>query len=419
MAQARNPYRTKPGEPPTFLAGRAAELAEFERYLEDYPARSHNIRVTGLRGVGKTVLAGEFKSKALERGWVVVERDFNSKLESEGVFETAFAEDLEEAVLRLSVFARAKKAGATALTAVRSIFTAEFHGVTWSAGGTPPKPRGSIERRMIRGLAEVGELAKRAGRPVLFVYDEAHLLRDRKARHQAPLHALLEAFIKAEAKGYPLMLLLVGLPSLRANVHSARPNSERFFRTMHLENLSLEAPSKTELSPAVLALTKPVERTGISYAPDAAETIVKDVAGYPYFIQRYGDALWDQARLTDTKVIDEKLYSEISESVRRVLDKEFYEDRFEEANRSDRLALSAAGSLGGEEFSLKELAELLASEKKSYNAVTQSVNRLVEADLLYRTGHGELSYTAPGFGDFLRRKAPFRPSTPTRTTRRR
>ena len=39
--------------------------------------------ITGLRGVGKTVLLGQFRTKALERDWVVVELEVSKHDETE------------------------------------------------------------------------------------------------------------------------------------------------------------------------------------------------------------------------------------------------------------------------------------------------------------------------------------------------
>lgn len=39
--------------------------------------------ITGLRGVGKTVLLNEFRSRAMANGWVVVELEVNKHDDSE------------------------------------------------------------------------------------------------------------------------------------------------------------------------------------------------------------------------------------------------------------------------------------------------------------------------------------------------
>src|SRR5260221_6315432 len=65
----RNPYAPGAGQRPPELAGRDGELAQFEIVLERVargrPERS--MVLTGLRGVGKTVLLNAFRSIAMQR----------------------------------------------------------------------------------------------------------------------------------------------------------------------------------------------------------------------------------------------------------------------------------------------------------------------------------------------------------------
>ena len=59
-----NPFRPGAGHPPPYLAGRAKEINEMGSYLEQQTI-TQNIILTGLRGVGKTVLLEDFKPVAL------------------------------------------------------------------------------------------------------------------------------------------------------------------------------------------------------------------------------------------------------------------------------------------------------------------------------------------------------------------
>jgi hypothetical protein len=69
-----NPYTPNAGAPPPALVGRDTELEGFEILLErlrrGYAEQS--MLITGLRGVGKTVLLGAFESRARASGWVTV-----------------------------------------------------------------------------------------------------------------------------------------------------------------------------------------------------------------------------------------------------------------------------------------------------------------------------------------------------------
>ena len=77
---AKNPYRPGVGTRPPYLAGREQQIHRFQRLLEDYPEKRRNLRVTGLRGVGKTVLLKEYERIAKRHEWVVVRRDWSTRL---------------------------------------------------------------------------------------------------------------------------------------------------------------------------------------------------------------------------------------------------------------------------------------------------------------------------------------------------
>jgi hypothetical protein len=135
-----------------------------------------------------------------------------------------------------------------------------------------------------------------------------------------------------------------------------------------------------------------------------AERVAADVDGYPYFIQKYGEALWDAADAANLKSVDAKLYSSTQARVQDALDAEFFENRYLDAPRADQLTLRVAGDLDGERFEIAKLAAQFQS--RNANATQQSVNRLLKSNHIYRVSQGVYAYTAPLFGDFLRRRYP-------------
>ena len=71
-----NPFRPGAGHRPPYLAGRKHEKEEFNKLLEQRVI-TDNVVLTGLRGVGKTVLLDELKSAALSSGWLWVGTDMS------------------------------------------------------------------------------------------------------------------------------------------------------------------------------------------------------------------------------------------------------------------------------------------------------------------------------------------------------
>ncbi len=105
---AKNPYKPGVGTRPPFLAGRDEQLRRFRRILEDFPEKRNNLRMTGLRGVGKTVLLKEFERIAKHEGWVVPRRELSPRLCDEEAFAMAISDYLREVVDQLSAVAKVK-----------------------------------------------------------------------------------------------------------------------------------------------------------------------------------------------------------------------------------------------------------------------------------------------------------------------
>jgi len=69
-----NPFRPGAGHKPPFLAGREKERKEFQKLLGQ-KVILENMVLTGLRGVGKTVLLDTLKPLALGANWLWVGTD--------------------------------------------------------------------------------------------------------------------------------------------------------------------------------------------------------------------------------------------------------------------------------------------------------------------------------------------------------
>ena len=98
----RNPFRPGMGLEPPYLADRQYQLHRFARYLNGFPEFPRNVRVVGLRGVGKTVLLQRYAALAEESEWVVVRRELGTDLQDEAAFGLAVVDDCRVALDRVS-----------------------------------------------------------------------------------------------------------------------------------------------------------------------------------------------------------------------------------------------------------------------------------------------------------------------------
>lgn len=387
---------------PAYLAERQHHLDLFREALSDFPGIPSDLWVTGLRGTGKTVLLDKFESIAAERSWVSVKRDWDAfeDWEDRDTVIAALDYDFDEATKALSTLSYLKVKGRKAVSKGRQMASVEALGIEWSLAGTIE------ERRLLydwvrEACKRLGRNAKKSDHGVVLLYDESHLL-PLKA-----LHAIILGVLEAQQEGLPLMLVLCGLPPLVDKSHKARNNAIRNFREpLEVANLSLEG----DPSAAFLALTKPVEGTGISYETAVADRIVRDLAGYPFFIQNAGAELWKAALRTKKSVIDDELYDSTKSSIRGTLDKKFYGPLLRSAQPAEQAVLRiSASSVPGERFRPQDLMALYS---KSRSGLDQSLKRLKDDDaLIYSTGErrGEYAYTVPLFGDYLRRVHPWTP----------
>src|SRR5580704_9280871 len=118
---ATNPFRPGVGKSPPYLADRDEQLRRFRRYLADFPENRRNVRVTGLRGVGKTVLLKEYRRAARAKNWTVLRRDLAPRLNQESDFALAITSDLESVITELSLVAKLGKFVAAAREAVSAV----------------------------------------------------------------------------------------------------------------------------------------------------------------------------------------------------------------------------------------------------------------------------------------------------------
>jgi hypothetical protein len=183
-----NPFRPGMGLDPPYLADRTAQLARFDQYLTGFPVFPRNVRLTGLRGVGKTVLLQHYAALAEDRGWVVVRRECSEHLQSESTFALALVEDCRRAVEHSSrtgaLRVRSSTAARRALDLLGSL-TISLEGVTLAVKPLTVAARqpGLLEDRLFQALELACEGAVEGRRPgVLLCYDEAHVLHDTPRR---------------------------------------------------------------------------------------------------------------------------------------------------------------------------------------------------------------------------------------------
>jgi Cdc6-like AAA superfamily ATPase len=226
----KNPYRPGAGHMPPDLAGRQSEYAELDRLLEQDEILE-NLVLTGLRGVGKTVLLETFKPRAMKSGWLWATADLS---ESASISESALAQRIlaDLALITSSITMEEQQpANPTCLVAPSEPRRIPLsHEALASVYSDTP---GLISDKIKATLEFAWHHLRQQGQHrVIFAYDEAQNLSDHAEKEQFPLSVLLDVFQSIQKKGIPFMLVLAGPPTLFPKLVDARTYSERMFRVV-------------------------------------------------------------------------------------------------------------------------------------------------------------------------------------------
>ncbi len=377
---------------PPYLAGREREKEEFARLL-DQESILDNLVLTGLRGVGKTVLLDTLKPMAHAKDWLWVGNDLSeSSSMTERNLSTRLLADLAVATSNIVVSTRKRPSAGFVPTAGTAERVLDFNALQRIWNDTP----GLASDKLKAVLDRTWDALEPNGVPgVVFAYDEAQNLADHGSRDEYPLSLLLDAFQSIQRKGTPYMLALVGLPTLFPKLVDARTFAERMFRVVMLDRLSEQASSD--------AMTKPIESFGspTSLTPESVKRIYEASRGYPYFIQFICREAFDVWMLQPRAEIP------IS-GILRKLDDDFFAGRWARVTdrQRDLLVIIAHLDSSSREFSVQDI---VSASKRSAKPFTSShVNRMLvslgEAGLVYKNRRGRYSLAVPLLDAFILRQ---------------
>jgi AAA ATPase domain len=394
-AEFKNPYRPGAGHMPPYLAGREGEYTEFDRLLQQDEILE-NLVLTGLRGVGKTVLLETFRPQALKEGWLWASADLS---ESASISEAALAQRLLADLALISSSAtvanpdRDEAVGFASPPRLAEI-PLSYDVLVGVYDGTP----GLAADKIKATLEFAWEHLKDQGQhKVIFAYDEAQNLSDHASKDQFPLSVLLDVFQSIQKKGIPFMLVLAGLPTLFPKLVDARAYAERMFRVMTLSKLSPDESRE--------AILKPIEVAGcpVKLAPESVEVIIYESAGYPYFIQFIGREVYD---VFVRQHADDEQKRVPVEAIQHKLDADFFAGRWAKMTDRQRELLWVVAHLdhADEEFTIQELTEVakqLLTKAFSPSHANQMLASLAERGMIYKNRLGKYSFAVPLLGRFI------------------
>jgi DNA-binding transcriptional ArsR family regulator len=371
-------------------------MRRFQAMLRAAPEQPANMRLTGLRGVGKTVLLGEFQTLAEDAGWASAVLELQARHNAEPALVDALTAVTQDSRERLSRVERIKKAvgGAARKAGSLELSWGEF---ALSYDPIVGKPREDIAK----ALFEVVETAVEKGRAgFVLLLDEAQVVRDETRRGgDHPLSLLISSVAALQRREIPLGLVLCGLPTLTGNLLKARSYTERMFRGEEIGSLGRDDAREAFAQPLGDADGEAGE---LGADEGLVDRVIDEVEGYPYFIQLWGAELWDAAEIGGVKRLTAELLEAVRPDIYRRLDLDFYAPRVETLTPAEQDVLLATALA---EYPPLIVSELNAAIDKTPGNVNVLLGRLVDNGVLYRVRKGEYDYTAPRFRDYLLRRA--------------
>ncbi len=391
MDPIRNPFSPGAGAPPPELVGRGPVLEQAEvllgRVRAGRPEKS--LLLTGLRGVGKTVLLNEIRRKAESAGYraIQVEAHEGKPL---GPF---IAPHLRTLLYELSRMAGVGNKVKRALAVLRSFvgtIKVEYSDLTVSldvdseAGSADS---GDIEIDLPNLFVAVAEAAQDRETAICLLIDEIQYFSAKE------LGALIMAMHRIQQRQLPLVLLGAGLPILPGLAGESKSYAERLFAFPPIGALSAEDSAR--------ALQEPARAAAATFTADALADIYRLTEGYPYFLQEWAYQAWNHA---PTTTITLEIVRQATPIVISRLDENFFRVRFDRLTPSEKRFLRALAELGPGSHRVGLVADNLGMAKVSSIGPVRA--KLIAKGMIYSPAHGDLAFTVPLFDQFMRRAIP-------------
>jgi len=392
MDPVRNPFAPGAGQRPPELAGRDREVDAFEIVLERVargrPERS--LVLTGLRGVGKTVLLGELRSMAIRAGWGAGKIEARPEAELRRPVSAALHRAVRDLAVRHDDAERVDEVlGVLKAFAQRSAPADAKLRDRWQPGidvaaRSGRADSGDIEIDLVELFTEVAGLAADVGTGVAILIDEMQDLRP------DDVSALCAACHELSQSRAPLVVVGAGLPHLPAVLSASKSYSERLFRYARIGQL--------DRKDADFALLAPAEREDATFDVYALDALFDASGGYPYFVQAYGKAAWDAAVRSPITAADVKMAAPEAEAELAV---GFFGSRYERATPAEREYLRGMADLTEGRDEPVGTAQVADHLQRRASSLSPARDSLLKKGLVFSAQRGQIAFTVPHFGRYL------------------
>lgn len=391
MDPLRNPYTPNAGAQPTTLAGRTPQLDSFDLLLGRLKRgrTEQSMIIKGLRGVGKTVLLGKFRQKALETDWIVLELEVQKHDDKE--FRRTVAGKARTALLELSPRARWTERARRAAAVLKSFSFSIDPSGAMQFGLDVERAEGSADHGdlaldLTDLLVALGDAAQSVNRGVVLLLDEVQFL------SKTQLEALIAGLHKTVQRSLPITMVGAGLPQIAELAGDAKSYAERLFQFPTIGILEMDDAREAFAGPAAFE--------DVEVDEDAVQLALQITGRYPYFIQELGYAAWDLAEGNSIQRFDVENAHDVYLSK---LDESFFRVRFDRCTERQKQYLRAMAELGPGKQKAQDVAAVLGRQSTQ---VAPFRSELISMGLLYTPDHGYADFTVPHFDQYMKRVMP-------------
>jgi hypothetical protein len=390
MDPIQNPFSPGAGSPPPELVGREGILEQARVLLGRIKAKrsEKSILLTGLRGVGKTVLLNEIESLADKSGYRTIPLEAHEGKSLAAMLVPPMRKLLFELDRVAGVGAKAKR-GLAVLKGFMNGLKVTIGDVEVGLDIDPERgaaDSGDLEADLPSLFLAVAEAAEERQIPVALLIDELQYFTSKE------LSALIMAMHRMQQRQLPMVLLGAGLPILPRLAGESKSYAERLFSFPDIGALSE--------SDAIKALQDPTNAVGVEFEKSALKEIFRLTQGYPYFLQEWGYQSWNRAAGSPITL---HVVKEATATVIQRMDQNFFRVRFDRLTPGEKRFLRAMAGLGPTAQRSSDIAEALGVKIQTLGPARAN---LIQKGMIYSPAHGEMAFTVPLFDEFMRRAMP-------------
>jgi len=387
MDDFNNPYSPTAGHTPAELAGRDELIRVAKTSLARVAAGkfAKNAILTGLRGVGKTVLLTRFRREANELNLVCIRIEATEGRSLPSMLIPAMNSTLKSLSL-INAAGDVIKTAMKALKGFAGAMSVKYNDVDFGLKFQEEAEHENLDDGLTWIFQLVGQAAKERKKAIAIFIDELHVIPNDQ------LTSLIKAMHIASQDELPIILMAAGLPSIGAQMGRAKTYAERLFAFPTIEYLSVDD--------AAAAIIKPARAEGVEFTDEAVNLIIEKTQGYPYFLQEWASCAWNVAERSPITEHDVKLAS--IQAIHN-MDESFFRTRFDQLTNAQKRYLRAMAELGSAPQRSGDIAQEL---NKRTPEVASLREQLIAKGIIYSPGHGLTAFTVPMFDEFLCRIMP-------------